>query len=133
MSASSPTARSVGLILGSVVAVAAILFAAFTALTGSAGTTDAKPPRPHTAPSASEAAPGPPAPDASPVASSAPSSNGPACKLFDTECQEQNPSGTVSQEEDATSGSRAGATPRLPDPPQGTAATGGGGVLGGTE
>jgi hypothetical protein len=132
MSASSPTARSVGMALGSVLAVAAVLFAAFTAFSGSHGTTDSKPPRPHSAPTASGTVPAPPDPGASAGASDA-SSDEPACNLFDTECQEEHPGSPVSQGEDSTGGSRVGASPRVPDPPQGTAATGGGGAAGGTE
>ncbi|MGQ4513200.1 hypothetical protein [Streptomyces sp. DW26H14] len=128
MSVSSPTPRSVGLALGSALAVAAILFAAFTALSGPTGTSDSKPPRPHTAPASQVAAPTHPASGASPS-----SATEPACKLFDTECQEENPSADTARDDDSTADGSTGATPRVPDPPQGTAATGGGGALDGAE
>jgi hypothetical protein len=139
MSASSPTARSVGLALGSALAVAAVLFAAFAAFSGPSGTTDSKPPRPHTAattpaePTEPGTLPAAPATDAPPAASSGPAGDEPACKLFDTECQEEHPSQPVAGGEDGTTSTPAGTTPRVPAPPQGTAATGGGGAFAGTE
>ncbi|GAA3713727.1 hypothetical protein [Streptomyces tremellae] len=120
MSASSPTARSVGLTVGSALAVAAVLFATYTALDGRAGTTDSKAPRPRSAPTA----PAVPPSGASPAASAGPASAQPTCNLFDAECQEEHPSGATVRGDDGA-GASAGVS-RVPDPPRGTAATGGG-------
>ncbi|MEW2544208.1 hypothetical protein AB0910_00265 [Streptomyces sp. NPDC047002] len=120
MSASSPTARSVGLTVGSALAVAAVLFATYTALDGRSGTTDSKAPRPRSAPTA----PAVPPSGTSPAASAGPASAEPACNLFDAECQEEHPSEPTVRGDEGT-GPSAAAT-HVPDPPQGTAATGGG-------
>lgn len=128
MSASSSTARSVGLTLGSALAVAAILVAAFTAFSGSPETSDSKQPGPHTAPTAA----GSPGPSDLSEAPATPST-APTCNLFDAECLEEYPGSAASlgQDDDGGTGVRPGETPRVPAP-QGTAATGGGGVFGGS-